>query len=188
MAAAQVRAALAWLRLAGSPRRLRSVDVAEAARRPSAGRSRTLVGWMAEQSDLAGLRALAARLKAERDQTKVLGFVELLERLAGLVDGTTDGLVGALEALRGAGLDDTLDALDRYRHDQTRAAHLADLDSLADLARRCPTAADFPAGCEELAQPGDPDGVRLSTVHRVKGLSGPMSWSTTPAPRCSRTG
>jgi DNA helicase-2/ATP-dependent DNA helicase PcrA len=169
-----VRAALAWLRLAGSPRRLRSADVAEAARRPSAGRSRTLVGWMAEQSDLSGLRALAARLKAERDQTKVLGFVDLLDRLAGLVGGTTDGLVGALEALRGAGLDDTLDALDRYRHDQTRAAHLDDLDSLVDLARRCPTPADFPGWLrDELGQPGDPDGVRLSTVHRVKGLEWP---------------
>jgi DNA helicase-2/ATP-dependent DNA helicase PcrA len=169
-----VRAALAWLRLAVAPRQLAGADVAEAARRPSAGRSRTLVGWMTEQRDAAGLRALAGRLKADRDRGKVLTFVELLERLSSLADGTTEGLVAALGALRDAGLDETLDALDRYRHDQTRAAHLDDLDSLVDLARRCPEPRSFPAWLHaELSQPGDDDGVRLSTVHRVKGLEWP---------------
>ncbi len=165
-----VRAALAWLRLAGS-RRLGSGDVAEAARRPSAGRSRTLVGWMAEQGDVGALRALAGRLKADRDRAKVLSFVDLLGRVTARVDGTTEGLVAGLGVLRGAGLDDTLDALDRYRRDQTRSAHLDDLDSLVDLARRCPDPGAFPAWLRsELSQPGDDHGVRLSTVHRVKGL------------------
>jgi DNA helicase-2/ATP-dependent DNA helicase PcrA len=169
-----VRAALAWLRLAGSPRRLASGDVAEAARRPSAGRSRTLVGWMAEQADVSALHALAGRLKADRDRAKVLSFVDLLERVTARVDGTTDGLVAALGVLRGAGLDDTLDALDRYRHDLTRAAHLDDFDSLVDLARRCPDPGAFPAWLRaELSRPGDEHGVRLSTVHRVKGLEWP---------------
>jgi DNA helicase-2/ATP-dependent DNA helicase PcrA len=169
-----VRAALAWLRVAGSPRRLAAADVAEAARRPSAGRSRTLVGWMAEQSDVRGLRALAGRLKADRDRAKVTAFVDLLERVTARIDGTTEGLVGALTLLRGAGLDDTLDALDQYRHDQTRAAHLDDLDSLVDLARRCPEPGAFPAWLrDELSRPGDEHGVRLSTVHRVKGLEWP---------------
>jgi len=169
-----VRAALAWLRLAGSPGRLAGADVAEAARRPSAGRSRTLVGWMAEQSDRRALRGLAERLKADRDRTKVLAFVDLLDQMAERLDGTTGGLVAALAVLRAAGLDDTLDALDRYRHDQTRAAHLDDLDSLADLARRCPDPGDFPEWLRsELSQPGDERGVRLSTVHRVKGLEWP---------------
>ena len=120
------------------------------------------------------MRALAGRLKADRDRTKVTAFADLLERLTTLVDGTSAGLVAALDALRGAGLDDTLDALDRYRHDQTRAAHLDDLDSLVDLARRCPDPGSFPTWLlGELSQPGDEHGVRLSTVHRVKGLEWP---------------
>ena len=172
-----VRAALAWLRLAGSPAAAgRSADVAEAARRPSAGRSRTLVGWMAEQSDVGGLRALAGRLKAERDQTKVTA----LRRAARAADGAgrrhhrRPGRRPST-ALRGAGLDDTLDALDRYRHDQTRAAHLDDLDSLVDLARGCPDPGALPgAGCAtSWPSRATRDGVRLSTVHRVKGLEWP---------------
>ena len=129
---------------------------------------------MAEQSSVPALRALAGRLKAERDQTKVGAFADLVERLAATLDGTTAGLVATLTALRQAGLDDTLDALDRYRHDETRAAHLDDLDSLVELARICPDPGGFPAWLRrELSRPGDDDGVRLSTVHRVKGLEWP---------------
>src|SRR4029079_12294925 len=93
-------AALAWLRLAGRPGQLAKADVEEAARRPSAGRSRTLIGWMGEQSSVPALRALAGRLKAERDQTKVTAFADLVERLAARLDGTSAGLGGTVTALR----------------------------------------------------------------------------------------
>ncbi len=165
---------MAWLRLAADPGRLRRDDIDEAARRPSNGRSRTLVGWMAEQRDVGGLRALAGRLKSARDTEKVDSFTGLLERLAALADGSTDGLVATLAELRQAGLDETLGVLDGYRHDATRSAHLDDLDTLMELARICPEPDRFPQWLRsELERPDDPSGVRLSTVHRVKGLEWP---------------
>ena len=92
-----------------------------------------------------------------------------------LVDGTTDGLVGALDALRGRGPG-------RHprrprplppRPDPRRPPRRPRQPGRPGppLPRRRPTSR--PGCASELAQPGDADGVRLSTVHRVKGLEWP---------------
>ena len=79
-----VRAALAWLRLARGTG-FAAADVGEALRRPSRGLSPRLRDWAGEQSDLAGLERLAARLTNDRDATKINDFSVDLARLSGLV-------------------------------------------------------------------------------------------------------
>jgi DNA helicase-2/ATP-dependent DNA helicase PcrA len=65
-------------------------------------------------------------------------------------------------------------ALDGYQRTPKQSGHLDDLDALVALADLCADAARFPGWLrDELRRPGDPDGVRLATVHRVKGREWP---------------
>jgi DNA helicase-2/ATP-dependent DNA helicase PcrA len=166
-----VRAALAWLRLATTPTQLDAGDVREAARRPARGRSAKLVGWMAEQRSITALQRLARRLAA-RDADKVEQFVVDVQRLARVGARSDTGAV--LRAVRGYGLDDSMAALDGFQHTPKQSGHLDDLDALIELAPLCPEPARFPSWLRtELGQPGKEGGVRLATVHRVKGREWP---------------
>jgi DNA helicase-2/ATP-dependent DNA helicase PcrA len=166
-----VRAALAWLRLAASPTQLDPGDVREAARRPARGRSVKLVGWMTEQRSVAALQRLANRL-AGRDAEKVDQFVVDLERLVGL--SVRSDTAAVLRAVRGFGLDDSMAALDGFQHTPKQSGHLDDLDALIEVAPLCPEVARFPSWLRtELGRGGDDGGVRLATVHRVKGREWP---------------
>jgi DNA helicase-2/ATP-dependent DNA helicase PcrA len=166
-----VRAALAWLRLATTPTQLQAGDVREAARRPARGRSAKLVDWMAEQRSIAALQRLAGRLSA-RDADKVDQFVVDLERLVRIGARSDTGAV--LRAVRGYGLDDSMAALDGFQRTPKQSGHLDDLDALIELAPLCSEPARFPSWLRnELGRPGDAGGVRLATVHRVKGREWP---------------
>lgn len=166
-----VRAALAWLRLASRPEQLRAADVREAARRPPKGRSPKLVEWMSEQRSLDALGRLAGRL-AERDGEKVLQFAGDLAALARTAASGTTAEV--LAAVRRLGLDDTMSALDGFQRAPRQSGHLDDLDALIEVASLCPGPAAFPAWLHRaLATPGSRDGVRLATVHKVKGREWP---------------
>jgi len=168
-----VRAVLAWLRIA-SGGRLKAADIEAAARRPSRGLSPRAVEWMAEQRDIDGLRRLARRLK-ERDSDKVDGFaddVNLITKAA--TDGaTTDELI---EIVRDEiGLAGSLDALDSSRRTVDRSSHGDDLAALLALGRLHQDVGGFEAWLlNHLSGSGhDPNGVRLSTIHRVKGREWP---------------
>jgi DNA helicase-2/ATP-dependent DNA helicase PcrA len=166
-----VRAALAWLRLATTPTHLHAGDVREAARRPARGRSAKLVDWMAEQRSIAALHRLAGRL-AGRDADKVDQFVVDLERLVRVAARSDTGAV--LWAIRGYGLDDSMAALDGFQRTPKQSGHVDDLDALIELAPLCPEPARFPSWLRtELGWAGDDGGVRLATVHRVKGREWP---------------
>ncbi len=166
-----VRAALAWLRLATTPTHLHAGDVREAARRPARGRSAKLVDWMAEQRSIAALHRLADRL-AGRDADKVDQFVVDLERLVRVAARSDTGAV--LRAIRGYGLDNSMAALDGFQRTPKQSGHLDDLDALIELAPLCPEPTRFPSWLRtELARAGDDGGVRLATVHRVKGREWP---------------
>jgi DNA helicase-2/ATP-dependent DNA helicase PcrA len=167
-----VRAALAWLRLATDTDQLRASDVREAARRPPGGRSQTLVGWMAEQRSVSGLRRLAGRL-SDRDAPKVESFADDLEAVARVARGGTSAQV--LRRIRAIGLDDAMRALDGFQRSPKQSGQLDDLDALIELAAIHPDPASFePWLRDELRAGGDPDGVRLATVHRVKGREWPF--------------
>jgi DNA helicase-2/ATP-dependent DNA helicase PcrA len=166
-----VRAALAWLRLATEPEHLRANDVREAARRPPGGRSQTLVGWMAEQGTIAALRRLAGRVN-ERDAARVASFADDLEAIARAASDGTSAQV--LRRIRAIGLDDAMRALDGFQRSPKQSGQLDDLDALIELAAIHPAPATFePWLRDELRAAGDPDGVRLATVHRVKGREWP---------------
>ncbi|MCP3937091.1 MAG: ATP-dependent DNA helicase UvrD2 [Actinomycetia bacterium] len=167
-----VKAALAWLRLA-TARRLDPSDVAVAARRPSRGLSARVIEWMGEQKGPQDLRRLADRIR-ERDGEKVLEFIDDLEVLrvaAQRGDQTIDLLVLLRDEI---GLAGSLDHLDGSRRSVDRSTHGDDLAALVGLASFHPDPATFEFWlATELEAPGDPEGVRLSTVHRVKGREWP---------------
>jgi len=167
-----VRAALSWLRIAANPDRLSSADVQQAARRPSRSLSPRVIEWMGEQSDLAGIRRLATRLKG-KDADKVEAFATDAERLARRAEHAPTA--DLLEFVRSEmGLDQTMKTLDSTHRGRNSAAHTDDLRALVSLGRLHRDAATFGGWLHTaLSQPDDPNGVVLSTVHKVKGLEWP---------------
>ena len=185
-----VAAALAWLRLAtaGSVR-LPAGALATAARRPPRGISPRVVDWIAEQHNVGALRRLAGRISDERTSERVEDFADDVARLGELAREGADTL-RLLEAIQqgtqlGASLDERLDA---SRRSVDRSAHGDDLRALLSVAPHCGDPAEFEnwlssrlTGGRRDDGEGDPRtgrpswgrGVRLATVHRVKGLEWP---------------
>ncbi len=167
-----VRAALSWLQIAAHPKSFSPADIQQAARRPARSLSPRVIEWMGEQSSTAGIERLAARLKG-KDADKVMGFATDAQKLIRRAEhGTTAQL---LEFIRSEmGLDQTMRTLDSAHRGRNSAAHTDDLRALVSLGRLHPQVAGFPTWLKQaLDQPEDPDGVVLSTVHRVKGLEWP---------------
>lgn len=168
-----VRAALAWLRLARGTG-FSASDIGEALRRPSRGLSPRLRDWAGEQTDLAGLERLAARLTNERDATKITDFTVDLSRMAGLVRrkaSTSEVLDVLIDRL---GLGGAVATLDQGRQGMNRSAQGDDLLALRQLALLQPEVASFERWLRDhLMVRRDPAGVVLSTVHRVKGQEWP---------------
>ena len=185
-----VAAALAWLRLATSgSARLPPGALAIAARRPPRGISPRVVDWIAEQRNVGALRRLAGRISDERTADRVSDFADDVERLGGMARDGADTL-RLLEAIQhgtqlGTSLDERLDA---SRRSVDRSAHGDDLRALLSVAPHCGDPAEFEPwlrdrltegsrlGDEGDARTGRPSwgrGVRLATVHRVKGLEWP---------------
>lgn len=186
-----LRAALAWLRLAtAADGALASGDLVEVLRRPSRG----LPPWFAERlrrrqewstSTLAGL----AGSVPDKDRSKVEGLVsDLLALRRTASRGGAGGRAGAsgppdpaqtaqvVRQIRDqVGLGGAMSLLDGGRGGEG-SSHLDDLDALEAVALvRAAGGEDHPAGFEEwlrdrLSRPGDPGGVTVSTVHRVKGM------------------
>ncbi len=185
-----VAAALAWLRLAtAGAARLPAAALATAARRPPRGVSPRVVEWIAEQRNVGALRRLAGRISDERTTQRVEDFADDVERLGDMAREGADSL-RLLEAVRdgtqlGASLDGLLDA---SRRSVDRSAHGDDLRALMSVAPHCPDpaaleewlrgrltdgGADRDGGDARLGRPSWGRGVRLATVHRVKGLEWP---------------
>ena len=185
-----VASMLAWLRLATSTTaRLPADALAMAARRPPRGISPRVVEWIAEQRNVGGLRGLAGRISDARSAERVSDFADDVERLGGMARDGADTL-GLLEAIRdGTQLGVTLDErLDASRRAVDRSAHGDDLRALMSVAPHCGDPTEFEGwlrhrltegsrgGDEGDPRAGRPSwgrGVRLATVHRVKGLEWP---------------
>ncbi len=185
-----VAAALAWLRLAtAGSARLPAEALAAAARRPPRGISPRVVEWIAEQHNVGALRRLAGRISDERTSERVSDFADEVERLGDMARDGADTL-RLLEGIQhgtrlGASLDERLDA---SRRSVDRSAHGDDLRALLSVAPHCADPSAFEdwlrgrltAGRRDGGE-GDPRGgrpswgrgVRLATVHRVKGLEWP---------------
>ncbi len=172
-----VAGALAWLRLATAPERaLPGHEMLSAARRPPRALSARVIEWMSERSSPKDLLRLAERLREERDQIKVTDFVADLMRLRQIVDDdatTEQALLFIRDELGlGAALDQRLDA---SRRSVDRSAHGDDLAALLAVARHQSDPEEFPSWLSQRLRErqADPGGVRLSTVHKVKGREWP---------------
>ncbi len=171
-----IAGALAWLRLATAPSRALPSDALETAiRRPPRGLRRNITAWVGEKRSIREIVDLATRLHEARDQNKLTDFVTDLETIRELADGAdTETLLMAIrdEVGLGRALDQRLDA---SRRSVDRSAHGDDLAALLAVARYQPDPYAFPAWLTERLTTAAPDwaGVRLSTIHRVKGREWP---------------
>ena len=164
-----MRAALAYLRIATSPDGLAPRDVVEILRRPTRG----LPPWFSERLErrsrwtLAQIAAIADQV-SDKDAGKVL---RLVDDLRVVVDAGRDGTTrDVLEAVRDdVGLGAAMSLLDRTGGGQG-SSHLDDLDGLLGVADLHPDPAGFEPWLRSAFQrQSDPDGITLSTIHRVKG-------------------
>ena len=172
-----VSGAIAWLRIAAAPAQaLPSVALEMAIRRPPRGISRRLAEWAGEQDSARGLDQLAGRLNQQRDQDKVTGFaddVRMIQEAANRGATTAEVLTAIRDRV---GLGQALDKrLDASRRSVDRSAHGDDLAALLAVAAVQPNPAEFPQWLEDRLRASQPDwsGVRLSTIHRVKGREWP---------------
>ncbi len=167
-----LRTALAWLRLGLDPERMRRDDVHETLRRPS----RRVITAVREELrkrrtwTLDGLREIAAFLDGSKGD-RLAGYCD---DIANLTDAITAGAdtQRCLWIIRNRiGLGEAMDTLDSSRTRPEGSSHGDDLDALEQLAALHPDPGTFREWLvDQLRVPGDPDGVTLSTVHRVKGM------------------
>jgi DNA helicase II / ATP-dependent DNA helicase PcrA len=165
-----IRTALAYLRIGREPDRIRRADVLDTINRPARKVKSAVVPLLRRGAlSLESLRGIADRLDGVHHD-RFLDYVADLERLATAILAGAD-TVTLLRLIReDIGLGEAMDALDASRTRPEGSAHVDDLDALAQLAPRHPDPATFAAWlADRLRTPADPDGVTLSTIHRVKG-------------------
>ncbi len=170
-----VRAALAWLHLATGGQQFDPNDVAEALRRPSRPLHPRIAGWVGEQTSLAALRRLSARLTEQREVERVSAFADDLEAMQAVVanGGTTSRVLAILRDQMG--LANSIASLDLHRRGMNRAAQNDDLVALGQLAALQPDPRLFESWLRAaLDTRWADDGVVLATVHRVKGQEWPL--------------
>lgn len=166
-----VRTALAYLRLGLDLERIRRDDLLDTINRPARKvKSAVQPLLRSGQLSIAQLEQIADSL----DPTHRDRFVEYLGDLRSLERAITDGAEtgDCLNIIRGRiGLGEAMDALDSSRSRPEGSSHADDLDALLQLAALQRDPAAFREWLtDRLKVPGDPTGVTLSTVHRVKGM------------------
>lgn len=166
-----IRAALAYLRIGLRPDTVRREDLFEVVNRPPRKLSRVLRDVLPRRGKLSldVLEGVAATLDGKAAE-RLADLVRDLERLVrSLAEGITTAR--ALWIIRNRiGLGEAMDTLDASGRSST-SSHHDDLDALEQLAVLHDDPATFGAWLrDELSAPGDPKGVTLSTVHRVKGM------------------
>ncbi|MDQ3738838.1 MAG: ATP-dependent DNA helicase UvrD2, partial [Actinomycetota bacterium] len=164
-----MRAALAYLRIAASSTGIDPADIVEILRRPTRGlpqwfpdRLARRAAWTVNQ-----LRAIADQVPA-KDAAKVLRLTDDLHIVTDAGRAGTTRQV--LEAVRDdIGLGSAMSLLDRTGGGQG-SSHLDDLEGLLGVADLHPDPGGFEAWLSQSFQrEADPSGVKLSTIHRVKG-------------------
>jgi len=170
-----VRTALAYLRLGLDTDRLRRDDVFDTLNRP-ARKVKSAVTPLLPRGASWSLGVLE-QVHESLDPTHRERFAGYLGDIRHLEAAITDG-AGTAQCLwlirNRIGLGEAMDALDSSRSRPEGSSHGDDLDALEQLA----TLEADPAGfggwlADRLRVPGEPSGVTLSTVHRVKGMEWP---------------
>ncbi len=165
-----MRAAFAWIRIALDPAEMSRNDLFEAVRRPSRGITRLLSDLMGRRRgpfSLGDLVEIGSQLEGRRG-SRWDGFCQDIQT-ASRATASTSHLLEVLTS--DVGLDRAAAALDAGRSRADRSAQGDDLTALRRVAALGPEPQAFEAWLRErLSTPTSPDGVTLSTVHRVKGL------------------
>jgi len=163
-------AALAWVRVVVDPDALLPSDLESIRRRPSRGFPRWISKWLGNCRSLEDLRLVGQRIDDARVAGRVDEMADDIGMLAGLAGGgaTTRELLLAVRDR--IGLGGAMEMLDGSKGSEATASHLDDLEGLIQVAD---LHAD-PAGFEpwlraSLEASAGGQGVRLATVHRVKG-------------------
>ena len=170
-----IRTALAYLRLGLDLDRIARADVLETLNRP-ARKVKSAVSPLLPKGSRWSIRQLeqVADLLDGTHQERFSGY---LADLRALERAITDGADTArcLWVIRARiGLGEAMDALDASRSRPEGSSHGDDLDALEQLAALQPDPSGFAAWLtERLRVPGEPSGITLSTVHRVKGREWP---------------
>jgi DNA helicase-2/ATP-dependent DNA helicase PcrA len=163
-------AALAWLRVAVDPEGLLPNDLEAIRRRPSRGFPRWITKWFGNCRSLDDLRVVGRRIDDLRVSRKVEEMADDISMLAGLAGGgatTRELLVAVRDRI---GLGGAMEMLDGSKGSEATASHLDDIEGLIQVA----DLHDDPGGFEpwlraSLESSAGGQGVRLATVHRVKG-------------------
>jgi DNA helicase-2/ATP-dependent DNA helicase PcrA len=164
-----LRAALAYLRIGTAADGIDQRDIVEILRRPTRG----LPQWFPERLarrrtwTIRELRQVADQVP-DKEAAKVLRLTDDLAAVAAAAHRGTTRQV--LEVVRDeVGLGSAMTLLDQSGTGQG-SSHLDDLDGLLGVADLHPDPAGFEGWLRErLGTAPDPDGVLLSTIHRVKG-------------------
>ena len=170
-----IRTALAYLRLGLHPQQLRRADVLDTLNRPARKVKSAVTPLLPRRSpwSLGDLERVGDQLSETHRQR----FSDYLGDLLDLADTLSDGgdTAQVLDVIRRRiGLGEAMDALDASRRRPEGSSHGDDLDALEQLAALQPEPARFEGWLgERLQVPGEPTGVTLSTVHRVKGMEWP---------------
>ncbi|HSB85685.1 MAG TPA: HRDC domain-containing protein, partial [Ilumatobacteraceae bacterium] len=164
-----VRAALAYLRLGSSPRRLQPVDLREVLRRPSRGLPTWIEKWLTRPMDIADLCRVADKL----DDAKVADKVRhLAVDIQSVIDAVESGTTRtALLVIRDRiGLGGAMSLLDSSKGGQA-ASQLDDLEAILQVADLHPEVSTFESWLRDvLNRAPDGEGVTVATIHRVKGM------------------
>lgn len=164
-----LRAALAYLRIATAGDAIDPRDIVEVMRRPTRG----LPQWFPDRLErrthwsVAQLRSVADQVP-DKEAAKVLRLADDLAAVVASARGGTTRRV--LEVVRDqVGLGSAMTLLDQTGAAQG-SSHLDDLEGLLGVADLHPEPAGFEPWLRGLfGRERDPDGVVLSTIHRVKG-------------------
>jgi hypothetical protein len=167
-----IRTALAYLRLGLDPDRMQRADLLDTLNRP-ARKVKSAVQPFLQRSTRWSMGQLESILDG-LDGVQHDRFAGYLGDLHHLTHEITAGADTArcLQVVRDRiGLGEAMDALDSSTTRPEGSSHGDDLDALQQLADDHPDPVTFRERLvDRLRVPADPDGVTLSTVHRVKGL------------------
>lgn len=164
-------AALAWLRIGLDPDNITRNDLLSVIRRPSRGLGRVASDLLGRTrtASLSSLRGMKHALDG-RQRDRWSSFCDDIELMADAsVAGDTPR---AVEALVGdVGLDRAAAALDAGRRMADRSGQSDDLRALVRAAAQHRDLAGFEPWLRSVVATDDqPDGLLLTTIHRVKGL------------------
>ncbi len=163
-----VRAALAYLRIAVDPDHLSGADLNEVHRRPSRGLPQWATKWLENCRSISDVRRAAARIDDVKVGQKLDDLAVDLDRLATRAAGGASARDLLVAVREDVGLGAAMTLLDS--RGGAGGSHLDDLEALLQVADLHPDAASFEGWLRRsFHRERHPEGVTLSTIHRVKG-------------------